>query len=363
MKHSNSILLHCDRRVGIPFLIFALGIFTGIFTGAIAPIHCANASTVNGSWPTPTIDRWMYPFNATPGTRPVISTFGSMPGAPEFDSRDGQFIIAYDTTSQVTAGLGASNYTITSARLTIEFANNLVIAYDPTPDGWRTFLAASDPEYQADPDAGQSIDLFGCGFRNGFTSATFLENSPYATPNNPLASGVRNAFAMSFDSVGNSIDVSNNPRERFEPRRFATGQIAGLPAGSLIALYTPMYFDLDLSDSTVQAYLRSSLNDGKLFFVVSSLTFVEQQGGNFPAFYAKENALVQFQLAHAAALQITVSIGPSCAPADINCDNLVNGLDLAILLSDWGSSGIGDINHDGSTNGLDLAILLSGWLQ
>ena len=247
--------------------------------------------------------------------------------------------------------------------MTIEFANDLVIAYDPTPDGWKTFLAASDPEYQADPDAGQSIDLFGCGFRNGFTSATFLENSSYATPNNPMASGVRNAYAMSFNSTGTSIDVSNNPRERFEPRRFATGQIAGLPAGSLIALHTPMYFDLDLADSTVQGYLRSALNEGKLFLVVSSLTFVEQQGGNFPAFYAKENALVQFLLAKAAALQMTVSIGPPCAPADINCDNLVNGLDLAYVLSGWGSPGLGDINLDGITDGVDLTTLLSGWLQ
>ena len=29
--------------------------FLGIITGAIAPIHCANASTVNGSWSSPTI--------------------------------------------------------------------------------------------------------------------------------------------------------------------------------------------------------------------------------------------------------------------------------------------------------------------
>lgn len=355
MKPSFSILLHSQHQCGISFLIAFLGAFAGA--------HPANAQTVNGSWPTPTIDRWMYPFNSTPGTRPVISTFGSMPGAPEFDSRDGQFIVAYDTSSQVTAGLGASNYTITSARLTIEFANDLVIAYDPTPDGWQTFLATSDAEYQADSDAGQSIDLFGCGFRNGFTFATFLENSPYATPNNPLAFGVRNAYAMSFNPAGAPIDVSNNPRERFEPRRFATGQITGLPAGSLIALHTPMYFDLNLTDSTIQEYLRSALNDGKLFFVVSSLTFVEQQGGNFPAFYAKENALVQFQLAKAAALQLTVEIGPSCVPADINCDNLINGLDLAYVLSGWGSPGLGDINQDGFTDGVDLTTLLSGWLQ
>lgn len=348
-----SILLNSRNRVRTRDLLIALG--------ALATFSSANADTVTASWPTPSIDRWMYPFNSTPGTRPVISTFGSTPGAPEFDSRDGQFIIAYDTSLQVPAGLGANNYTVTSARLTIEFANDLVVAYDPTPDGWRSFLAASDSEYLADGDPGQSIELFGCGFRNGFTSQTFLENSPYSTPNNPMAAGVRNAYAMSFNATGNPIDVSNNPRERFEPRRFATGEIANLSPGALIAIHTPMVFNLDLADPTVHGYLRTGLDTGKLFLVVSSLTFVEQQGGNFPAFYAKENALVQFQLAHAAALQITVSTGPQCAPADVNCDTRVDGLDLAYVLSNWGSSGQGDINQDGITDGIDLTTLLSGW--
>ncbi len=353
MSPSLSILLHSYRGRGIPALLVILS--------SASATHTAIADTINASWPSPTIDRWMYPFNSTPGTRPVISTFGSMPGAPEFDSRDGQFIVAYDTSTQIPAGIGVNNYNITSARLTIEFANDLVIAYDPTPDGWQSFLASSDVEYQADTDVGQNVDLFGCGFRNGFSSLTFLENSPYATPNNPMASGVRNAYAMSFNAAGNPIDVSNNPRERFEPRKFATGQIAGLQPGALIPLHTLMSFDVNVSDSTVQGYLRAGLNDGKLFLVVSSLTFVEQQGGNFPAFYAKENALVQFQLAHAAALQLTVSTGPQCFPADINCDGHVNGLDLAYVLSNWGSAGQGDINQDGITDGTDLTTLLSGW--
>lgn len=303
----------------------------------------------------------MYPFNSTPGTRPVISTFGSTPGAPEFDSRDGQFIVAYTTTTQIPAGLGAANYTITSATLTIEFANDLVVAYDPSPDSWRSFLAASDPEYQADGDTGQSIELFGCGFRNGFSAATFAENSPYATPSNPMAASVRNAFAMSFNDGGSPIDVSNNPRDRFEPRRFATGICPTLNAGSLVPIYTAMAFAVDIGDPFVRQYLQTSLNDGKLFFVISSLTFVEQQGGNFPAFFAKENALVQFQLAHAAALQLTVVTGPPCAPADINCDGQVDGLDLSYVLSNWGNSGPGDLNQDGITDGVDLTTLLSGW--
>lgn len=40
---------------------------------------------------------------------------------------------------------------------------------------------------------------------------------------------------------------------------------------------------------------------------------------------------------------------------------VVDGVDLAALLSSWGSAGIGDINHDGTTSGFDLAILLSEW--
>ncbi len=329
----------------------------------IDPNNSAIADTLSAGWPTPQLDRWMYPFNSTPGTRPVISTFGSAPGAPEFDSRDGQFIVAYSTDTQIPPALGADQYRVTSARVTIEFANDLVVAYDPSPDSWRSFLAASDPEFVADTDAGQSIDLFGCGFRNGFSLATFVENSPYATPPNPMASGVRNAFALSFNDEGTAIDVSNNPRERFEPRRFATGNCSTLASGALVPVNTAMHFDLNLADPFVQRYLCTGLDQGKLFFVISSLTFVEQQGGNFPAFFAKENPLVQFQLAHAASFQITVETGPPCAPADIDCDGTVDGVDLSYVLSDWGGTGQGDINNDGITDGIDLATLLSGWGQ
>ena len=49
-------------------------------------------------------------------------------------------------------------------------------------------------------------------------------------------------------------------------------------------------------------------------------------------------------------------------PGDLNGDQLVNGLDLATLLSAWGSlGGIADINHDEIVNGGDLAALLSDW--
>jgi len=55
----------------------------------------------------------------------------------------------------------------------------------------------------------------------------------------------------------------------------------------------------------------------------------------------------------------------SCA-GDVNGDGVVNGNDLAIVLSSWGpcpgtGSCAGDISGDGVVNGNDLAILLSSW--
>ncbi|MFM7260342.1 MAG: PQQ-dependent sugar dehydrogenase, partial [bacterium] len=39
---------------------------------------------------------------------------------------------------------------------------------------------------------------------------------------------------------------------------------------------------------------------------------------------------------------------PPCAPADLDCDGSVGAADLAILLSNWGGSGLGDLNGDNS---------------
>jgi hypothetical protein len=46
---------------------------------------------------------------------------------------------------------------------------------------------------------------------------------------------------------------------------------------------------------------------------------------------------------------------------DLNDDGVVNGSDLGILLSGWGSAGPGDINGDGTVNGADLGLLLGAW--
>ena len=53
---------------------------------------------------------------------------------------------------------------------------------------------------------------------------------------------------------------------------------------------------------------------------------------------------------------------PECCPADINCDGIVNGGDLGLLIADWGQlGGPADINGDGLVNGADLGLLIAAW--
>ena len=51
---------------------------------------------------------------------------------------------------------------------------------------------------------------------------------------------------------------------------------------------------------------------------------------------------------------------PPACPADVNGDLYVDGADMSVVLSGWGSSA-GDVSGDGYTDGVDLAILLSSW--
>lgn len=46
---------------------------------------------------------------------------------------------------------------------------------------------------------------------------------------------------------------------------------------------------------------------------------------------------------------------------DLNGDGKVDGADLGVLLSQWGSGGSADLNGDGVVNGADLGILLAAW--
>ena len=355
-KQCEPLYSNSSMKTSVLFLI------TSFMSCIAAP---AFADVIDIQLNQPALDRWMYPFNSTPGTRSVLTTFGSDRDNPaQFDARDGQILLAFDTGAIVP--IGSDQYEIIEAEVSISFANDMVVQYDPTSDPWQMFLPAGDSRRVNDPDAGQSIELAGVGFRGGFTAATFMENSAYAVSgSSSLSPGVRNAFAACYDSANNFVDMSNNPRVGFQPNVFAVGQVAGLSAGQLIAQDTVMTFQVNVADANIQNYLRQGIQAGRTFFSVSSLTFVAQQAGNYPAFYAKENAYVQFGLADAAQLRMKVRPIATCIVEDLNCSGHVDSSDLGSLLGKFGPcvDCAEDFNKDGFVDSSDLGRMLGAFGQ
>ena len=178
---------------------------------SLAPL--AQAQTISVEYDGPVLDRWMYPFNGTPGIRQFISVFGAT-GEPDFDDRDGQMIVGFDTDADVPSGLGVDSYDVLSATVTVMYDGQVEFVYDDTQDSYTAFLDPEDPDFVPDADDGQPLELYGLGYRNDFDLFSFVENTPYG---GVFGEGIRNAYGMDFDDADTAIDVSNNVRDRFDP--------------------------------------------------------------------------------------------------------------------------------------------------
>lgn len=241
----------------------------------------------------PSADRWMYPSNVTPGNRTQASTFSALPEAAGLDDRWGFFLFAFDTGNSVPAGLPPEFYRIRSVKVTAMIAQDNLFAYDPTYDGWRTYGMPSVPALLADSDNGRPLELHGAGFRNGQSANTFLETSPYGGNGHP---GTRNAYPLGFDSNGAPRDAGNNVTGQFESVPWAVGQQPQLTPGDLVPEGTVFDFTLDSSLPGVDAYLRSGLSAGRVWFSLSSLHPATQQAGEFVAYYTRDDFAHQFSM-------------------------------------------------------------------
>ena len=318
------------------------------------------AESFDAIFPEPTSDRWNYGFNTTTGFRSVASVFGYTGTLYEFDDRDGQIVLDFDTTALVSAAAGSDRYRVDSIVLEITLADLLLGGYDSSIDDWRTYLPPDHPEYLVDKDPGRPIEVFATGFRNGISPATWTDTTVFS-PVGPFGEGVRNAFAAECLAGGGLRDVSNSVADQFTASPLAVGVVEDALPGVELAEGTVLRFEFDGSDPGVAEWLGTGLDAGRLLFSLSSLVEAEQQGGDFVDLYMRENPLVTAGVRSAATLRITGEITDGCSvPGDLDGDCVVGGGDLGIFLASWGTDDPStDFNLDGVTNGIDLGILLS----
>lgn len=248
--------------------------------------------------------RWMYPFNGNPPSRPTASVFGSLGSNPDFDSRDAQYLLGWNTTHRIPAGQGAPNYLIRRARVTLTIAAGGQYSYTGALRDYRTYFPAHDPRYLPPATTSSPVELFGVGFRGGYTNA---ENTytPYTAANYPQdgpwavdpSGGYhtnRVAYAAGFDLQGILVDVSNSVADDgtnevanpFEVAPFAVGGTTNVAPGELMPAGSQLTFELNLEDPLIYGYVQRGLNDGNLRFMASSLLGAELSGPpTYPSFY------------------------------------------------------------------------------
>jgi hypothetical protein len=180
--------------------------------------------------------------------------------------------------------------------------NNNAFYYDPTPDALSTFTGGS-----SDADPGRPVELYGVGYRFGWSLLSFNEDSLFQTESSSVGQAnwnrKRNAFAIDFDSNGQPRDVSNNVEENFEPQPWAVADSPGymalsgaymeesLAPGSLVAEGRVLRFTLNVSNPRIRQYLQEGLNAGRLHLMISSLMGTFRGSTDVPKFYTKESTL------------------------------------------------------------------------
>jgi len=283
---------------------------------AVAP----RADAVLRVFDPPAVDSWLYPFAGLAGLRPSSPTFGAFATAGAFDERDAQALFIFDTAPSIPAGRPPGAYLITSARLILDRSPTNAWVYDPSYDGYRTYLALEnpgDPDQLPDTDAGRPMELYGVGYRLvGLDATTYDENAT------PFSSGpgqrVRYAYANDFAGLADR-DVSNNVLDRFDPTPFAIGAIPGATPGSTVSGAGTVEFAINPFSPTAVAYLRSRLAQGSVDLLATSLAPASQGGpAVYPVYLNKESGT------GAATLELDVRIAACGDGLDNDADTRID---------------------------------------
>ena len=303
-------------------------------------------------------DRWMYPFNATPGDRVAGSVFGVY-GNSSFDERDAQIFLGFDLTEAgIPSGLSVDQLRCDVLTLTIDVVGINEIPYDPTLDSNESF---ADPSRDLDP--GRAVTLWSAGGREGFTACDFPEDGPFAI-GSPLGTGVRTVYCQAFnEDTFEFIDVSNSVRDDINSAPLAVGKIEGLTPGQAILPYDRMEFEIDLSQPAIRELLFGvDQFCGRVNFVLASWQEPTDMTAGFHSFFMRENPDVIFGFASAGTLTGQIEILSPC-PSDLNNDGNVGFADVLVVLGDWACTSCesSDVDGDGLVGFSDVLSVIATW--
>lgn len=325
-------------------------------------VGLAQSELIDVSYDAPSMDRWNYPFNGSPGSRLSASTFGA-PLLDGFDDHDAQLVVGFATDADVPVGLDASQYRVLSARVTVTNSNAGSFRYDPTYDTHDTYLFLDD---SLDTDDGRPVHLWAMGYRNEFDATSWGEFTTFGgTPDVDPTQGSRHAFAAYFPFSGSdAVDVSNNIKEGFDPTPAAIGQTDAVLPGAFVPADTTFSFEVDLCETGIGDYIADGLSNGEVRFTVSSLHAATggPDGGTgdvaYPIWYTRENPIASI-LGLGATLELTVRVGSA---GDFNSDGSFNFFDVSAFLGAFNSGDLSaDINNDCQLNFFDVSLFLSAF--
>jgi hypothetical protein len=324
------------------------------------------------TFPTPSDDRWHYPFNFTPGQRPRAPCFGSVGNGtyPLFNDRDGFLIAGWNTADGIAPGRCPERYDVRSIRVTATNTAGAIWAVDRTADEWFTFDVNNDgrvngdgvPRGQpgdrdgesSDPDPGRPLELFGAGFGPETSYVTWRETTFYYGATDQV-NAPRDPFPFVFqDKTLAPLHVEDNvkgtqnenlarPVYSFTPRPWAVGAPVGYaPGRQSVSFDVNFDVDLGLSDGAVRRYFQEQLSGGRVIVIVTSLQETIMFGGepgSLPTFYTKESLGLE---AGARAPHLTIHFEWAVTgDADGDCDvDVYDGAALTRCLSGPGATSL-----------------------